>query len=308
MANRERLTILINARSTRYDGSLGDSIESLRDRLDVQVVEVDDPTTFSDRLRNAAKDADLIAIASGDGTLARSADVLREIGRPIGVIPLGNANDLARGLGVPLDPAQACLAIAGAEPIRVDLGRVNGHAFFSAATFGIGARISSEMDPGSKRRWRRLSQIPRLLAAIRGRRSFSLDVEIDGRAAQRLRSLHVTIGSGRTIGGGIVIDEAARLDDARLKFSSVQPQTFGALLRMIPAYVTGRRRAHPRIDTFWARRIRIVTPEPMAIATDGDVVTETPADFECLAGAIEFLVPRDPQGQHAIGASAGRTS
>lgn len=304
MKPRQRMTILLNARSTRCPDDMEPLLHPLRKGFDVRTIRVSDPSTFSDQIRREAGHADVLVLGCGDGTMARSGGALLEAGLPVGLIPFGNANDLARGLGLPLDPGQACEALAESRVTRIDIGRVNGHYFFNAATFGIGAEISAQMDAATKRKWKRLSQIPRLISAINARRPFKVEIELEGKRL-RHRSVHVTVANGRTIGGGIVVDKAARLDDHNLNFSSVRPQTALELLALAPAFVSGRRDAHPRVDTVDARRMRIETSRPLAIATDGDIVTETPADFETFPAALSFLIPESPAESLALDPDPG---
>lgn len=304
MKPRQRMTILLNVRSTRCPEDMDALLDPLRGEFDLRTVRVSDPTTFSDQIRREARNADILVLGCGDGTMARSGGALLKAGLPVGLIPFGNANDLARGLGLPLDPGEACQALAQSRVTRIDVGRVNGHYFFSAATFGIGAEISARMDATTKRKWKRLSQIPQLLSAINERRPFEVDVRLDGEEL-RCRSVHVTVANGRTIGGGIVVDTAARLDNRNLNFSSVRPQTALQLLALAPAFVTGRRQDHPRVDTADGRRMRIDTSRPLAIATDGDIVTQTPAEFEIIPLALQFLIPESPAQTLALDPDPG---
>ncbi len=295
----QRMTVLANARSTRFTEDLGARIAALHDRYDVTLVEIKDPSTFGNAIEAASREADAIVVASGDGTLARSARDLIEADRPVGVLPLGNANDLARSLGLSTSVEQACVQLCDVRRSRLDVGVVNGHTFFSAATVGLGALVSSEMDVASKKRWRRLSQIPRLLRALRDRRTFGTKITCEEGLVHG-RSIQMTIGNGRTIGGGVVLDEEARLDDAKLFVSSVRPQSVWSLLALAPDYVRGRRRDRQEIDTLSSPRFLLETSRPMDVATDGDVVTRTPARFASLPGAIEFLVPNAPEAEPAL--------
>lgn len=303
MNSRKRMKVLLNARSTRCPEDMSSLLKPLQEEFEVRVVRVDDPTTFSLQIEGEASDADVLVMGSGDGTMARSAGALIRAGLPVGLLPLGNANDLARGLGIPLDLTEACHALGAAQRMSIDVGCVNDHYFFNAATFGVGAAISAQMDAVSKKKWKRLSQVPRVIKAIRKRRPFKLQVEVEGQE-KSFRSIHVTVANGRTIGGGVVVDSEARLDDRNLNLSSVQPQTGSELLKMAPAFLMGRREGHPRLDTLDGARMVVQTSRPLKIATDGDVVTSTPAIFETLPAAITFLVPADPAPSVALDETA----
>jgi diacylglycerol kinase (ATP) len=67
---------------------------------------------------------DLVVAAGGDGTVGAVASHLAGIELPLAILPLGTANDVARSLYLPMDIAEACVAIAGAIPMDIDVGQV----------------------------------------------------------------------------------------------------------------------------------------------------------------------------------------
>jgi len=298
---RPRADLIVNLRSTQCPASLEPLAEALAPRWRVHTVPVEEPSRFEEAVKRSADEARLLFIASGDGTLGRSANALVRAGLPVGVIPIGNANDLARGLGVPLDPLEACEALTRARLHRIDLGRANGHGFFNAVTIGIGAAVSRGLDVSTKRRFRRLGQLLRLKEAVQERRPFRAEIT-DSSGVSSVRSVHIAVGNGRTHGGGLVVGEGARLDDARLALSSVPPSSLWRLAALAPSLVAGRRSAHPRIHTLSDLRFRIQTDRPLDVATDGDVVTRTPVEIESVSGALEVLVP-DPTEAPAVEAT-----
>ena len=97
--------------------------------------------TVSDLIRSHAS-LDLAIVGGGDGTLNSAAAGLVETGMPLGVIPLGTANDFARTVGIPLDPLKAAELIVSGAPPDIDLGEVNGHFFFNVASIGFSAELA----------------------------------------------------------------------------------------------------------------------------------------------------------------------
>ncbi len=287
-----RIALLINGRATRAEGDLGAALEELGRAFEVRVTRVDEPSALRERISAAAAEADWLVVGSGDGTLGRSAGALLSAGRPFGILPLGNANDLARSLGIPLDPIEACRALANARPRRIDVGRVNEHYFFNTATLGVGTDVSKEMNVSAKRRWGRLSHLPRLWRSLRARRSFGVRLVCDGRE-HRFPSVHLTIANGRTHGGGLVVAEDAFIDDGWLDVSNVRPESLAKLIALVPALVFGRKTKSPHLDQLRCRRVEVHTSRRLPIAADGDVVTQTPATFEVLPDALEVLVPSE---------------
>jgi diacylglycerol kinase family enzyme len=67
---------------------------------------------------------DLVVAAGGDGTVGAVATHLTGSELPLAILPLGTANDVARSLYLPMDVSEACVAIAGAIPMDIDVGQV----------------------------------------------------------------------------------------------------------------------------------------------------------------------------------------
>ena len=80
-----------------------------------------------------------IVTAGGDGTINTVVNALAGIDVPLGILPLGTANDLARELGIPLDPAAAVRRMAIGTERRIDLVEVNGRAFCTVGGLGLPA-------------------------------------------------------------------------------------------------------------------------------------------------------------------------
>ena len=79
-----------------------------------------------------------------------------ETGLPLGILPLGTANDLARTLGVPEDLDAAADLILAGRTRRIDCGEVNGRPFFNVASIGISADLAKALTRDLKRRFGRL--------------------------------------------------------------------------------------------------------------------------------------------------------
>ena len=102
-------------------------------------------------IKRHAAGCDLVILGGGDGTMNAAAPALVETGLPLGVLPLGTANDLARSLDIPLEPVAAATLITTEEARPADLGWVNGHYYFNVASIGF----SAELAGGPDRRIRR---------------------------------------------------------------------------------------------------------------------------------------------------------
>ncbi|GAI25285.1 unnamed protein product, partial [marine sediment metagenome] len=130
----------------------------------------DKDESISDLIRRMQDACDLVIIGGGDGTLNAAAAGLVETGLPLGVLPLGTANDFARTIGLPPVPLKAVELILSSEPRPIDLGEVNGNLFFNVASIGFSAELAAELTEKAKKRWGKLGYAmvaARLLARSR---------------------------------------------------------------------------------------------------------------------------------------------
>lgn len=243
-------------------------------------------------LRNRIAEAgdSMVVLAGGDGSMNAAAPALLEAAQPFGIIPMGTANDLARTLGIPPDPAQAAAIILKGHRRRIDLGRVNGEPFFNVASLGLSSEVARQHGGEMKRRLGVFNYPLSLWRAYRDHRPFTAEMAFDGEIL-RCRCTQVAVGNGRHYGGGLTVSERAEIDDGWLRIYYLRPVGILGLLRLFPAIRLGR--LHRARDTAIrrARRIDVRTKRPRAINVDGELLAETPARFDILAGALEVLTP-----------------
>jgi diacylglycerol kinase family enzyme len=92
--------------------------------------------------RAARSGADAVIVAGGDGTIACAAQELAGGSIPLGILPFGTMNLLARDLHLPIgDMAAAIGVMAQGRVRRIDVGDVNGHVFLCASMLGLPARL-----------------------------------------------------------------------------------------------------------------------------------------------------------------------
>jgi diacylglycerol kinase (ATP) len=249
--------------------------------------------------------ADLVIIGGGDGTLNAAAEALVEAGLPLGILPLGTANDLARTLEIPVDPVAASRVIVAGETHRIDLGCVNGKHFFNVASMGLSVHVARELGVEIKRRWGVLGYPLTLWRALGRHQWFRAEIRCNG-TRTRVRSIQISVGNGRHYGGGMTIAADAAIDDGMLDVVSVAPQGMLELIVNLPWFRWGRHERAPQMVRHWrCRDIEIRTAQSMPINTDGEVTTQTPATIAVVPGAIAVYVPETfvaaRGGAHAAG-------
>jgi diacylglycerol kinase (ATP) len=282
--------VLINRRSRQGEADLAPALDVLR-RAGIEVIEVS--SEGHSPLRQAITEhrdrVDRFVLGGGDGTLNALVDGLIELGRPIGVLPLGTANDLARTLELPSDPAAAAAVIAKGRTRQIDLGCINGKYFFNVASLGLSTQVARELTRETKRRWGVLGYPVALWRAVHKRQSFRVEIRCDQERG-RLRSIQIWIGNGRYFGGGMTIAAEARIDDGMLDLVSLAPRSSWQLALSLPQLLSGRHQDQ-RLRHWRGTEIEIHTRRPMPINTDGEVTTQTPAHVRVVPRAISIYVP-----------------
>lgn len=239
---------------------------------------------------------DLVLTAGGDGTVRVVAHGLARSGIPMGIIPAGTGNLLARNLGIPLDiDAALDVALTGqTSPIDMVELSVDDRAperFVVMAGTGLDAMIMDEVDPRLKAR---IGSAAYFVAAGKafGRVPIPLEVTIDGDRTYRRKAMLCVIGNVGDLTGGITLIPQARPDDGVLHVYLASPQRLGHWVKVLARLATHRARRDDRVDVWRARRVEIRLQNADSYQIDGDVVGEGRVfRAEVLPGALTVRVP-----------------
>lgn len=284
--------LLINRKSRQGQENLAEAIRQLK-QLGFIVLEelTEDPLKLPDIIRHYHHQVDLVIIGGGDGTLNAAIEGLVDTQLPLGILPLGTANDLARTLNIPIALPQACQVIATGRYQRIDLGLVNDQYFFNVASCGLGVEITQRLTKNAKRRWGILAYIATALQVIWQARPFRAEIRINGESI-RIKTIQIAIGNGRHYGGGMTVFHDATIDDKKLDLYSLEMRHWWHILLILPALWQGRHTDLPGVRTLHGTEFEISTRKPRSINTDGEITTSTPATFRVIPQVISVLVPR----------------
>lgn len=291
--NGTRALLLHNAKARQGENALA----PVRSRLEtagftVTVEPFDNLPEIARDISRLHRTADIVIVCGGDGSISSAAPAVIESGLPLGIIPAGTANDLARTLSIPLDFAAAADIIVAGHRKQVDVGLVNGHAFFNVASIGLSSELAQKLDPDIKKRFGRLGYAVAALRILAGARRFRAQIVEKG-VASRVRTYQIAIGNGRLYGGGNVVEATAAIDDGALDLYSLEMASLWKLVLMLRAFRTGTHGAWKEVRTARCVEFDIETRRPMAVNTDGEIVTSTPAHFRVLPAAIAVFTPKE---------------
>ncbi len=286
-----RALLLVNPKSRRGSEALDTVLRRLEDGGIKVTVEPFSalPEIARDIVRLRAG-ADLIILCGGDGTVASGAFAVMESGLPLGILPAGTANDLARTLAIPMDLERAADVIIAGNTRAIDMGSVNGHGFFNVASIGLSVELARGLDSGLKKRWGRLGYALAALRVLGRAHSFRATIT-EKREQTKVSTLQIAVGNGRHYGGGNVVEETAQIDDGHLDLYSLEMRNVWKLAMMLRSFRTGRHGAWNEVRTARGVEFRIETEKPMPVNADGEIVTSTPADFLVHPKAITVFAP-----------------
>jgi YegS/Rv2252/BmrU family lipid kinase len=245
------------------------------------------------QIAEAAGEVDCVVVGGGDGSLNAAVFALLETGLPLGVLPLGTANDFARTLGLPADVRAAVAVIAAGGIRRVDVGLANGLPFLNVASLGLSAELATKLSGAGKRRWGRLSYILTALGVLMRARPFRAVIVAKG-VAVRVRTYQIAVGNGRYYGGGVPVRHDARVDDGRLDLYSLEFRALWRLALAASDFRRGRHGAWREVRDVSCTRFHVGGRKPRPVNLDGELLTQTPARFELLPGALAVYAPERP--------------
>ncbi|KQN72342.1 lipid kinase [Devosia sp. Leaf64] len=289
---RRRALMLVNPNARRGAEALDPIIERFANGgVDAVVERFETPDEVSADIARRRHEADLVIVCGGDGTINSAAKGILETGLPMGIMPMGTANDLARTLGIPNNLLQAADVIINGSIRRVDLGEVNGHPFFNVASMGLSVDLARGLTPEAKRRWGKLGYaLAAIKVATRAERFRAEIISDTGNA--KVKTLQIAVGNGVHYGGGTMIHADATIEDGHLDLYSLELKNVWKFGLMLGAFRQGRHGAWDEVRTAKSTEFDIRTEVPMAVNTDGDLVTETPAHFVIRPSAIAVFAPQ----------------
>ncbi|MGP0128019.1 MAG: lipid kinase [cyanobacterium endosymbiont of Rhopalodia musculus] len=287
----KRALLLINRHARKGRNRFAHAVDVLNDLgFELITVPVKSPEYVSQLMRRHRDGIDLVIVGGGDGTLNAIVDSLVDMKLPLGILPLGTANDLARTLKIPLAVEQACRVIAQGQLKYIDLGCVNGKHFFNVASLGLSVDITGKLSKGAKRRWGVLAYAMTALQVIGQTRPFNAEIVVNDKSV-RVKTIQIAVGNGRFYGGGMAIAKDATIDDQRLDLYSLELNYWWQIFPLLWRLPQGQHGVLPWVRTIEGETMEIYTRKAHSINTDGEITSQTPAAFRVVPHALGVLVP-----------------
>ena len=242
------------------------------------------------------RDYEIVFTLGGDGTAMEVAGALAHTGIPIGVLPGGTGNLLARALGVSRNVERAVHELLHGSVRNLDLGLVFGHHFAVAAGVGIDAAMVAETPRWMKRRLGVLAYtIMATKAALRAvlfRRFFVVRVEVDGEVIERRAAAVLFANFGAILEDRLAFGPDIAVDDGLLDCCIFSPSHLGDAIRIMWRVTRQDFRPDPALLYRKGTRFRLETVPALPLQADGELLGVTPVEITVDPLAAHLLVPR----------------
>jgi diacylglycerol kinase (ATP) len=297
----QRIIVAINPSASFGRGrTVGPAVVQTLRGAGHEVTALTEPTY--DDLLGAARRAlttkpDALVVVGGDGMVNLGANLVTGTKVPLGIVPSGTGNDMARALGIPYDNTEGAMRVlldALTRPARmIDAGRIrrsDGGTTWFACTLSAGfdavvnERANHMSWPKGPSRYNLA-----MLVELAVLRPITYRLALDG-VESTTTGVLISVGNGVSLGGGMKVTPDALLDDGLLDVLVVQRLTRLQFLRIFPRVFTGTHLSDPRVAVHRVRRLTIDADDVVAYA-DGERVGPLPVEIEVVPGALRVLAP-----------------
>jgi YegS/Rv2252/BmrU family lipid kinase len=232
------------------------------------------PDDTGERLAQEAvrSGVDLVLASGGDGTITACVGGVAGSGVPLGVLPCGTGNLLARNLGLPLSLDEAlAVALTGSDR-RLDVGAANGRPFVVMAGIGFDAEM---LDGADERLKSRVGWAAYVLSALRHlrERPVRMALRADGGPPQRRWASGVIVGNVGSLQGNVRLLPDAVPDDGVLDVAVLAASGWTGWLRLAADVLL--RRKTGRVAHLTCRELTIQAGRARPWEVDGEVAGTT---------------------------------
>ncbi|HVQ58990.1 MAG TPA: diacylglycerol kinase family protein [Solirubrobacterales bacterium] len=237
----------------------------------------------------AVEAGEVPVVMSGDGLVGAVGGAMAGSETPLGIIPSGRGNDLARVLEIPDDPEAAVATILAGQTRTIDVGEVNDKRFLGIVSVGFdseASRIANETHwlGGS------LVYVYAAFRTLLGWKPARYTVAV-GEERIRLSGYSVSVANNRAYGGGMFVAPNAELDDGEFDIVAVGEVSKWKFVSNLPKVFKGTHVEADEVKVFRASHLELSASRPFPVYADGEHLTDLPASLRVLPQALSVLVP-----------------
>ena len=263
----QKLLFIVNPNSGKGEVNFNQEIEKFFAEKDETAEIFELPKKCSiDKIKSTIEKAkaDRVIAVGGDGTLKLIAECLLGTEMPIGIIPAGSANGMAKELGIPEDLDEALALTINGKPNQIHAVSINNELCIHLADIGFNAYIVKKFDELPTRgMW---TYAKAAWHAFWYHRKMDVEFTIDGKTVKQKAAM-VAIANAREYGTGFVINPDGKLDDELFEVIIVKDY---AVMEILKIWATKLPWNPEKIESFQTSKLKINAKHRVHFQVDGE--------------------------------------
>ena len=239
--------------------------------------------------KNKDEQYEYILVAGGDGTVDSVVNAMHQenIDVPLGILPIGTANDFAKHLSLPNNVREACVKILESKPVGVDLGMVNEKFFVNVASTGLFTDVSQKTDINMKNTLGKLAYYIKGLEELPNFRNLKIKITSDEITYNGEMYL-LLVFNGKTAGNFRLATRASSFD-GMLDVILFKPVPVRELIPIFIKVLRGEHLDSDKVLYFKTRELIVESDEDISTDIDGEVGPDFPLHIKCIKGGLKVL-------------------
>lgn len=230
-----------------------------------------------------------ILIAGGDGTVDSVVNAMekRKIDLPIGILPVGTANDFGKFIGMPSDIQDACKQILDSKPKLVDLGKINEKYFVNVASTGLFTDVSQKTDVNLKNTIGKLAYYLKGLEELPNFRR--LKIKLKSKECEYDGEMYLMLVFNGKTAGSFNLATQADVSDGKLDVIIFKAIPIIELLPLFIKVLKGEHLDSDKVVYFKTDDVYIESLEDIVTDIDGERGPDFPLRVQCIKNGIKLL-------------------
>ena len=268
-----------------------DNVIKLHQEVDLTVVpyRIQKGKDLAEALDIIDKTYSYILIAGGDGTIDSLVNAMkhRNINIPIGILPVGTANDFGKFINMPTDIQEACKQILDSKPVAVDVGKINDNYFINVASTGLFTDISQKIDTNLKNT---IGKLAYYLKGIEELPNFrKLKVKLSSKECNYDGEMYLLLVFNGKTAGNLNLATEAEITDGKLDVIMFKAIQVMELLPLFIKLLKGEHLDSDKVVYFKTDDVYIESSEDIVTDIDGERGPDFPLRIQCIKGGIKLL-------------------
>ena len=231
-----------------------------------------------------------ILVAGGDGTVDSVVNIMmkKNINLPLGILPVGTANDFGKLLDIPADVEEACKRIVSTvEPRLIDIGKINDKYFVNVASTGLFTDVSQKVDINLKNTLGKLAYYLKGIDEIKNFRK--LKVKLTSNEYNYEGYMYLMLMFNGKTAGNLNIASRSDVEDGKLDIVLFKPVPIIEVLPLFLKVLRGEHLDSKKVIYFKTDSLLVECEEDIVTDIDGEKGPDFPLQVKCIKGGLKVL-------------------